>query len=110
MYTLSLSQVTGIALGFILRVIFTALASAIIALRASWVLALATLPFYPILLFSGFLQIRLTKTFAEKSKTSLDNSSRMATEAIDNVTTITSIGIGNRIVKQYDELLTESLR
>ena len=105
-----LLQVVGLRLGLVLRASFNAIASAIFALKASWVLALVTLPCYPILLLGGYLQIRLTKRYIEKSKLALDISSIVATEAIDNVYTITSLGIRERIVNHYDQFLKRSSR
>ena len=109
MFTFSF-QITGIPVGFAVRVGFSAIASIVISLRASWVISCVILPSYVVLCVSAVLQIQLGRVLVKKSTHLLENGYKTAIEAIENVYTVSSLGISEIFVMKCKTQFAETTR
>lgn len=101
---------TGLPVGFAIRVVFAGIASVIGALYGSWVLALITLPSYVILVGSWIANNRFSRYYLQKADVFVSDSNSVAVEAIENVSTISALGISDRLVSKFDQFLSPSYR
>ena len=97
-------------MGSSLRGISTVMATIIIAFILSWVIALVVIPAYLLLLIGGYLQVILTKTYADNKYKLIEDSAKVAIESIENVYTVATLGIESRLVRKYNQLLEQPLR
>ena len=97
-------------MGAALRAISSVMATTIIAFILSWAIALVVIPPYLLLLLGGYLQVILTKNYAGIKYKLIEDSAKVAIESIDNVYTVATLGIENRLVRKYNQLLEQPLR
>ena len=76
-----------------------------IAFASSWELTLVLVFCFPVLGAFSFLQIRLQAGRTAKNKKKLEESGKTAVESIDNVRTVVSLGIEDKLVAKYNDLL-----
>ena len=93
-------QVTGIPIGFLSRIVFAAFASIFISLYASWAIAFILLPAYPILVFGFISEICIGRTLTERGNYNYSN--RIAIEAIENISTVATLGIADKIAQKFE--------
>lgn len=93
-------QITGIPVGFAVRVLCSAIASVVISLQSSWVLSCVLLPSYIVLCASALLQLHIGRLISKKTTHFLESAYRTAIEAIENVYTVSSLGIPCRITEK----------
>ncbi len=55
----------------------------------------------------AFLQVVLTKKYADKNKEGLEDTAKITIEFIENVPTVTTLGIEQRLVTKYEKLLED---
>ena len=76
-----------------------------IAFASSWELTLVLIFCFPVLGAIGFLQIRQIAGRNSRNKKLLEESGKTAVESIDNVRTVVSLGVEEKIVEKYNGLL-----
>ena len=101
---------SGVAIGFAIRVVFAALGSIIVSLYASWVIALVTLPSYAVLVGAWVLENYVAEFYVRKADKFIDQSNSLAVEVIENIATIESLSITDRIMRTFDSLLSPSYK
>lgn len=94
-------------MGVSIRGIVNVIAGFIIALHAVWTLGLISLLSIIVFVGGGALQLKLTHIYTVKSYMCKKESNRTAVEAIDNVYTVSSLGIHERILQKYHKQLRE---
>ena len=99
------TQGTGVRLGFLLQVAAGFLTAITIAFASSWELTLVLIFVFPVLGAIGFLQIRQIAGRNIRNKKLLEESGKTAVESIDNVRTVVSLGVEEKIVEKYNGLL-----
>ena len=77
----------------------------VIAFEASWLLAIVLFVCFPFLASVSFLQIRFLRGRSIKNKELMVESGKTATEAIDNIRTVASLGVEDKFYNHYSELL-----
>ena len=77
----------------------------IIAFSSSWELTLVLIFAFPALGAIGFLQLRQIAGRNARNKKLLEESGKTAVESIDNVRTVVSLGVEEKIVEKYNGLL-----
>ncbi|XP_967244.3 ATP-dependent translocase ABCB1 isoform X2 [Tribolium castaneum] len=82
----------GIRIGTVLNSLATFIISNIIALYFEWRLALVLISFSPIILLSVFFEQKFTQGDSQVNQKYLENSAKIAVEAIGNIRTIASLG------------------
>lgn len=93
-------------MGTVMQTIFGLIAALIIAFVASWELSFLMVTAFPILGTVAFFQIRLLAGRAKKNKKRLEKSGQTAVESIDNIRTVAGLGVEERFLRKYYDLLT----
>ncbi len=75
--------------------------------QITWVIALILLPAYIFMFVGALLQVVLSKKYADKSKYGIEETAKVTTEFIGNVSTVTTLGIEKRLAKKYEDLLVQ---
>ncbi|KAK7110228.1 ATP-dependent translocase ABCB1-like isoform X2 [Littorina saxatilis] len=83
---------TGIRLGVAIMNFANIGTGLIIAFIYGWQLTLLIIGFLPLLILGGFLQIRILAGVAGSNKTALEEAGKTATEAVENIRTVVSLG------------------
>lgn len=82
---------------------FGFIAAVIIAFEASWLLAIVLFVCFPALAGVGYIQIALQKGRAIKSKELFAESGKTAVESIENIRTVVSLGIEDKLHARYGQ-------
>nr|KAG5714212.1 hypothetical protein BaRGS_018429 [Batillaria attramentaria] len=83
---------TGVRLGTAIMNLANIGTGIIIAFIYGWQLTLLIIGFLPLLIIGGFLQIRILAGVAGSNKVALEEAGKTATEAIENMRTVVSLG------------------
>ncbi|KAL8602924.1 hypothetical protein ACOMHN_062619 [Nucella lapillus] len=83
---------TGVRLGTVIMSFANIGTGIIIAFIYGWQLTLLILAFLPFIVIGGYLEIRLLAGVAGSNKTALEEAGKTATEAIENIRTVVSLG------------------
>ena len=100
-----IKQAFDINVGHAYRSTIAVLVSIVIAFIMSWVVALVVLPAFPLMILGGYIQLVLTKRYTDQRNGLIEDSAKVAIEAIENVYTVATLGIETRLVRKYDDLL-----
>ena len=76
-----------------------------IAFASSWELTFVLVLCFPLLGAFTYLELRLLAGRTAKNKKKLEESGKTAVESIDNVRTVVSLGIEDKLVAKYNDLL-----
>ena len=94
-------------MGSSLRSFVTTIGVVILTFQITWVIALILLPAYVFMFIGALLQVVLAKKYADKSNRGIEETAQVTTESIENVLTVTTLGIEKRLVKKYEDLLIQ---
>lgn len=97
-------------MGSFIRSFITTIGVVILSLAISWVIGLVVLPAYVFMFIGAYLQVALTKKFADKSSRKIDDIAIITTEYIGNLSTVAMLSIEKRLIKKYGDLLIEPAR
>ena len=81
------------------------IASIVIAFIVSWAVALVVTPVFLLMFLGGFIQVIFTKRYTDKRNKLIEDSAKVAIEAVENVYTVATLGVERRLVRKYDQLL-----
>jgi len=104
-YELTANQVTTI-----LQVISSFVSGIIVGFTGSWKVALVCLACVPVLLGTSFFHMRMMTTYAQRIKKAYEESGRVASEALENVRTVVSLGREKTFLEHFSEQLTRPVR
>lgn len=109
-----LSGLSGVILGTIFTVLTSMGGGIILAHIVAWKVAVVLLAAVPIVLFSGFMRLRILAKFQQRHETAYLGASTLATEAVNSIRTVSSLGREKDIISLYrqavDKPYKESLR
>jgi ABC-type multidrug transport system fused ATPase/permease subunit len=94
-------------IGTILEIIVTIVVGFAIAFYNSWKLTLILLVTVPFLFIGTFLEMNADKDKSEEKRHILENSTKVAVEAIVNIKTVYSLNLEDHFCKLYDKKLIE---
>ena len=77
----------------------------VIAFEASWLLSIVLFVCFPLLAAVGYLQIKLQQGRTARNKQLMEDCGRTSVEAIDQIRTVSSLGMELKFSRRYDELL-----
>ena len=103
----AIQGVTGSRLGYLVQVFVSILFSLIISLFYSWKFALACSIFVPLVLLLITLEVKMNVGQNAKKTKALEESTRLATEAISNIQTVVSLGREETFHSNYMASLRE---
>lgn len=94
-------------LGFALGAILTGF---IISYVSCWKVALVVTAMFPLMAFSGALQVKMMSGFDADADKKYQNAGAVASEAVDNYETVTATGVQDVFTKKYNAELDIPLR
>ncbi|XP_030843068.1 ATP-dependent translocase ABCB1 isoform X1 [Strongylocentrotus purpuratus] len=101
---------TGLRISTLMHEFVTVLIAVIIAFIYGWQLALFTLCAVPLMTFWGRIQMAMLTGTQKQDSHLLQEASEIASEAIENITTVSSLNLEERIYHFYCEKLREPLK
>ncbi|EDV26960.1 uncharacterized protein TRIADDRAFT_54424 [Trichoplax adhaerens] len=101
---------TGTRLGAVIQSIVSMVAALVIAFVYGWKLALVILGCVPFIVVSGAIQMRVFIGGAKKNKDAADKAAEVSTEALENIRTVESLNLENKIIAAYTKNLKVMLR
>eukprot|EP00833_Pecoramyces_ruminatium_P010900 jgi/Orpsp1_1/1184932/evm.model.c7180000091640.1 len=102
----SLVKGLNVSLGCIIEILVTIVVGFIIAFFNGWKLTLILLTISPFLFIGTFLEMQYADKTDER-RAVLENSSRVAVDAITSIKTVYALNLENYFCKLYDEKLKE---
>lgn len=96
---------TGSQIGLIVSAISSVGSAMIIAFYFGWKLAFVVVAFLPLIVMSGLIQARLMTGSARRDKNSLEEASRVVSEAIESIRTVASLNKELYFTECYNEVL-----
>ncbi|KAL5700603.1 ABC-type xenobiotic transporter [Ranunculus cassubicifolius] len=91
----------GDALGLLVKNTASAVSGLVIAFTGNWTLALIVLVMLPLVGFSGYLQMKLTKGFSADAKMLYEEASQIANDAVGSIRTVASFSAEERVMQLY---------
>jgi len=82
----------------------------VVAVTGNWKIALVCLACVPVLLATTFYHMRVVTSYAQLIKMAYEESGRVASEALENVRTVVSLGREDTFVHQFSEQLQRPVR
>lgn len=102
--------ITGGTLGGITMVISTLVTGFLIAFISCWRVALVVTVIFPLMGVSEAAQIKLLSGFDSDSSKKFAKAGAVASEAVDNFDTISSLGVQDKFIERYEHELEGPLR
>ena len=104
----AISGATGTKVGQMITGITTLFLSAGLALYYNLKLGLVSSVFLPFLCLGIMFHLKMTLNETKMLKNTLENSTKIATESINNIRTVTSLGCEARVLHEYEKTLEEA--
>ena len=102
----NLQDLLSMNVGLIFINIITVTSSCILAIVTGWKLGLAlTFGALPVLIFSGYLRIRLEFKLDDETSTRFSASSGIASEAVRAIRTVSSLALEKDVIRRYEDAL-----
>ena len=104
--TANLHSLSGQILGSFLSFISTIAGGMILSLAIGWKLALVCSATIPLVAGCGWVRLKILALFDDKIKKTQDESAGYASEAINAVRTVASLGLELRVLDHYSQILS----
>lgn len=101
----AVESLCGGTLGMIAVTLASVGAGIIVSFQGCWELALVVLVCLPFMGFAGYIQMRTMTGFDAESKKDFVASGGIASEAVDNINTVSPLGIQDHFVSKYNDSL-----
>jgi ATP-binding cassette subfamily B (MDR/TAP) protein 1 len=101
----ALAGFSGSIIGTLFSVVINFGVAIVLSHIVAWKIAIVCLVTVPILLGSGFMQLRSIARFAEKHSGAFSQSIGVSVEAISNIRTVAALSLENEILHTYRRLL-----
>ena len=98
-------KATGISLGTTLQTVAGLICAMVISFEASWLLSIVLFFCFPLLASVGYLQTKLQQGRSAKNKHLMEESGKTSVEVIDQIRTVSSLGMELKFSERYNELL-----
>lgn len=96
---------SGSTFGTVLGVCVNIVVAVIISLCFAWKIALVCMVTLPILLGSGFMQLRMLARYEERHRGAFTTATSLATEAIQSIRTVAVLSLEREYMEEYQRLL-----
>ncbi|GJN76657.1 hypothetical protein PLIIFM63780_000143 [Purpureocillium lilacinum] len=102
---MSIGSFSGSTFGTIFAIAVNIIIAVIISHIYAWKIALVALVSIPILLGSGFMQLRMLARFEERHKESFAKANSLASEAIQSIRSVATLSLETTYMESYKRLL-----
>ncbi|KAF4988436.1 hypothetical protein FGRMN_9760 [Fusarium graminum] len=103
--SMSVGAFGGSTFGTIFAILINVLIAIIISHIFAWKIALVCLVTLPILLGSGFMQLRMLARYEERHREAFSTATALATEAIQSIRTVAVLSLENEYMEGFSRLL-----
>jgi len=103
-------ELTANQISTILQVIASFVSGIAVGFTGSWKVALVCLACVPVLLGTSFFHMRMMTTYAQRIKKAYEEGGRVASEALENVRTVVSLGRERTFLEEFDLQLRRPVR
>ncbi|KAJ4173935.1 hypothetical protein NW754_012926 [Fusarium falciforme] len=103
--SVSVGAFSGSTFGTIFAILINVLIAIIISHIFAWKIALVCLVTLPILLGSGFMQLRMLARYEERHREAFSTATSLATEAIQSIRTVAVLSLENEYMEGFARLL-----
>lgn len=101
----ALAGFSGSIIGTLFSVVINFVVAIVLSHIVAWRIAIVCLVTVPLLLGSGFMQLRSIARFAEKHAGAFSQSIGITVEAVSNIRTVAALSLENEILQTYRRLL-----
>jgi ATP-binding cassette subfamily B (MDR/TAP) protein 1 len=101
----ALAGFSGSIIGTLFSVVINFVVAIVLSHIVAWKIAIVCLVTVPLLLGSGFMQLRSIARFAEKHSSAFSQSIGVSVEAISNIRTVATLSLESEILQTYRRLL-----
>ncbi|CAF3450681.1 unnamed protein product [Fusarium graminearum] len=103
--SMSVGAFSGSTFGTVFAILINVLIAIIISHIFAWKIALVCLVTLPILLGSGFMQLRMLARYEERHQAAFSTATSLATEAIQSIRTVAVLSLENEYMEGFSRLL-----
>jgi ATP-binding cassette, subfamily B (MDR/TAP), member 1 len=103
--SMSVGAFSGSTFGTVFAILINVLIAVIISHIFAWKIALVCLVTLPILLGSGFMQLRMLARYEERHREAFSTATALATEAIQSIRTVAVLSLENEYMEGFARLL-----
>lgn len=96
---------SGSTFGTVFGVLVNVVVAVVISLCFAWKIALVCMVTLPILLGSGFMQLRMLARYEERHRGAFSTATTLATEAIQSIRTVAVLSLEHEYMDEYQRLL-----
>ncbi|KAL7274507.1 hypothetical protein RUND412_002589 [Rhizina undulata] len=105
-----LSGLSGVILGTICSVTTSMVGGIVLAHVVAWKIAIVLLAAVPVMLFAGFMRLRVLAKFEQRHETAYLDASALATEACTAIRTVAALGREKDVTRLYREAVDKPYR
>ncbi|KAH7136303.1 P-loop containing nucleoside triphosphate hydrolase protein [Dactylonectria macrodidyma] len=103
--SMSVGAFSGSTFGTVFAICINVLIAIIISHIFAWKIALVCLVTVPILLGSGFMQLRMLARYEERHREAFSTATSLATEAIQSIKTVATLSLEREYMESFERLL-----
>ncbi|KAL2030129.1 hypothetical protein VTO58DRAFT_109322 [Aureobasidium pullulans] len=103
--SMSIGAFSGSTFGTIFAICINIIIAIVISHIFAWKIALVCLVTVPILLGSGFMQLRMLARYEERHRGAFTTATSLATEAIQSIRTVALLSLENEYMESFERLL-----
>ncbi|KZL73898.1 ABC multidrug transporter [Colletotrichum tofieldiae] len=96
---------SGSTIGTVFAICVNVLVAVILSHIIAWKIALVCLVTIPILLGSGFMQLRMLARYEERHSAAFSTATSVATEAVQSIKTVAALSLESQVMDNYARLL-----
>lgn len=101
----SVGAFSGSTFGTILGVLVNIVVAVVLSLCFAWKIALVCMVTLPVLLGSGFMQLRMLARYEERHRGAFATATTLATEAIQSIRTVAVLSLEDEYMSEYQRLV-----
>ncbi|KAK2014502.1 ABC transporter [Colletotrichum eremochloae] len=96
---------SGSTIGTVFAICVNVLAAVILSHIIAWKIALVCMVTIPLLLGSGFMQLRMLARYEERHSAAFSTATSVATEAVQSIKTVAALSLESQVMDNYARLL-----
>ncbi|WQF84438.1 Putative Type 1 protein exporter [Colletotrichum destructivum] len=103
--TAAIGGFSGSTIGTVFAICVNVLVAVILSHIIAWKIAIVCLVTIPLLLGSGFMQLRMLARYEERHSAAFSNATSVATEAVQSIKTVAALSLESQVMDNYARLL-----
>ncbi|KAJ0160182.1 Leptomycin B resistance protein pmd1 [Colletotrichum tanaceti] len=103
--TAAIGGFSGSTIGTVFAICVNVLVAVVLSHIIAWKIAIVCLVTIPLLLGSGFMQLRMLARYEERHAAAFANATSVATEAVQSIKTVAALSLESQVLDNYARLL-----